>query len=298
MLVLLLGIVWGLNWPAARLSLLDLSPWTFRTLGLGLGALALIGIACLRGHSLTIPPGRPRLHLALSGLLNMAGFNLMSAFAQLGTTTSRVAIIAYTMPLWATLMARFALGDRLDATRTAALLLGATGLLVLVVPFIGTHVPVGMYFALGAAVSWAAGTVYVKWARIPGHALAIAAWQLLVGAAAAAIGVAVFEGTPHLWPLRPAAAGGLLYNVLIGSALAYFLWFEIVSRLPVATASLGILMVPVVGVVSATLLLGERPTGMDIAGFALVLSAAACVLLLPGRSGSRARLAAGRTEPS
>jgi drug/metabolite transporter (DMT)-like permease len=281
-MVLLLGLVWGLNWPAARAALIDLSPWTFRTLGLGLGALALVAIAKARGRSLAVPRGRARLHLVVAGLLNIAGFNLMSAFAQLGTSTARVAIIAYTMPIWASLMACLVLGERLTATRVLAMLLAAAGLAVLVAPFIGAHVPGGMYFALGAAVLWAAGTVYLKWARIPGEPLAIAAWQLLVGAAAAALGVAVFEGTPHLALAHAASAIGLAYNVLIGSALAYFLWFEIVARLPATTASMGILMVPVVGVLSAAALLGDWPTLADMAGLALVVAAASCVLLATG----------------
>jgi drug/metabolite transporter (DMT)-like permease len=49
------------------------------------------------------------------------------------------------------------------------------------------------------------------------------------------------------------------------------------------TASLGVLSVPAVGVVSSVILLGERPTLSDIAGFALILAASACVLLAPAR---------------
>jgi drug/metabolite transporter (DMT)-like permease len=69
--------------------------------------------------------------------------------------------------------------------------------------------------------------------------------------------------------------------VVFGTALAYVAWFEVVARLPAATAALGVLMVPVVGVAGAMLLVGDRPTPMDLAGFVLVLAAASCVLLRP-----------------
>jgi drug/metabolite transporter (DMT)-like permease len=59
------------------------------------------------------------------------------------------------------------------------------------------------------------------------------------------------------------------------------MWFEIVRRLPAATASLGILGIPVIGVLSSIVLLGERPTSADIIGFALIFAASACVLLAP-----------------
>jgi drug/metabolite transporter (DMT)-like permease len=73
----------------------------------------------------------------------------------------------------------------------------------------------------------------------------------------------------------------VVFSGIIGSGVAYFMWFEIVRRLPAMTASLGVLSVPVVGVVSSVLLLGEQPTVPDIIGFVLIFAAAACVLLAP-----------------
>ena len=72
------------------------------------------------------------------------------------------------------------------------------------------------------------------------------------------------------------------------SALAFLLWFEIVRRLPATSASLGVLSVPVVGVVASMLVLGERPSINDTIGFMLILSAAACVLLAPTERSSEA----------
>jgi drug/metabolite transporter (DMT)-like permease len=63
--------------------------------------------------------------------------------------------------------------------------------------------------------------------------------------------------------------------------LAYFLWFIIIERLTAMTASLGSLLVPVVGVIGSALMLGERPNLTDAIGFALIFSAAASVLLQP-----------------
>ena len=68
---------------------------------------------------------------------------------------------------------------------------------------------------------------------------------------------------------------------MIGSALAYLLWFEIIRRLPATAASLGVLSVPVIGIVASVLILGDRPTAADMVGSALILAAAAGVLLAP-----------------
>jgi drug/metabolite transporter (DMT)-like permease len=64
----------------------------------------------------------------------------------------------------------------------------------------------------------------------------------------------------------------------VGNGIAYGLWFDIVRRLPAATASLGLLSVPVIGVVASMVLLGEVPTLADIIGFVLIFAASACVL--------------------
>lgn len=284
-MVAALGVMWGLNWPAARMALLDYSPWMFRSIALWVGAVALFGIAVSRGQVLWLPRKRDRVHLVIAGLLNLAGFNLFSSFAQLGTTTTRVAIIAYTMPLWVTFLAWVVLGERLDRVRAVALALGVAGMAVLVAPFLGGTIPIGMWFALGAALSWAGGTVYVKWAKVAADPFVIAGWQLAAGGVAAVAGLLLFGGAPRLLPEHWQAGVGLFYNVVFGTTLAYYVWFEVVARLPAATAALGVLMVPVVGVSSAMLLVGDRPTAMDFLGFALVMTAAGCVLLRPAPKG-------------
>jgi drug/metabolite transporter (DMT)-like permease len=84
--------------------------------------------------------------------------------------------------------------------------------------------------------------------------------------------------------LSAAHADGLFaaaFTGVFGGAIAYALWFEIVRRVPAATASLGMLGTPVIAVVSTVLILGERPTATDLIGFASILATSACVLFAP-----------------
>jgi drug/metabolite transporter (DMT)-like permease len=92
----------------------------------------------------------------------------------------------------------------------------------------------------------------------------------------------VFDGLPHISPLPVNVVAWIAYNGLIGMGLAYFLWFVVVDRLPTTTASLGSLLVPVVGVIGSAVVVGERPSLTDIVGFACIFAAAASVLLQPG----------------
>jgi drug/metabolite transporter (DMT)-like permease len=101
----------------------------------------------------------------------------------------------------------------------------------------------------------------------------------MVGVAAFVVGYAVFEGMPHYEPLQWRTWGGLLFNGVLGTGIAYFIWFNIIGRLTTAMASLGSLINPVVGVIGAVIILGDRPTLSDWIGFALIFGAAACVLI-------------------
>jgi drug/metabolite transporter (DMT)-like permease len=273
----LVTLIWGLNWPSAKFGLQDFSPWTFRTICFGVGTAILMAVARHRGISLRIGSGADRWHLAIAGLLSIGGFGVLAAFAQLATTTSRTAICAYTMPIWASVLATLVLGERLDRRRGAALVLGIVGLIILFWPLLEDGVPVGAVYALGSAVSWAAGTVYLKWARIDAHPLAITAWQLVVGTIAVAAGFCLtgFEiGDIRHW----SSLAGLCYSTFVGTALAYLLWFQSVARLPASVAGLGTLLVPVIGVIAAVILLGDRPTVADSVGFVLIFIAALCAL--------------------
>lgn len=281
LLVPLLGLLWGFNWPAVRISLTEIAPWTLRAGGMTFAGLALVAVALARGVSLEVPAAHwPRLIVA--GILSIAAFNVLLAFAQLMAPTSRAAILTFTMPVWATLMAWPVLGERFDRPRLIGLGLGIAGLLCLGLPLIGAgQLSPGLALALLASLSWALGTIVTKRWPVAAPTLTIAAWQLLIGGAAAGIGMLAFEGVPVPKALSPPVAAALTFHILGAQALAYFLWFTVIARLPAGIASLGTLMVPAVGALGSVLLLGERPAASDWLGLALVVAASGAILVSP-----------------
>jgi drug/metabolite transporter (DMT)-like permease len=281
LMLVALSLAWGLTWPAMKIALDEIPPFSMRTGTCVLGTITVFAFALLQHRKLAVAGSLARMHVVVAGCLNLAGFALFTAFAQLATSTSRVIILTYTMPIWASLMARPILGERLTPVRVVALILCAAGLAVLIRPLIGSSDPAGFGFALATAVSWATGTVYLKWARIKADPIAVTAWQLVVATAVTGTGLWLFEGGLHLWPVDASALAALIFSGVVGSGVAYPLWFEIVRRLAAITASLAVLSVPVVGIVASILVLGERPTLADGIGFALIFAAAACVLLAP-----------------
>jgi drug/metabolite transporter (DMT)-like permease len=281
LLVLVLALSWGFNWIAAAFALEEVPPWSLRFTTTAIGAAALIIAVYLSGRALRVPPGAFK-HIALAGFFNVALFNICAAFAQLSGATSRTIMITYSMPIWSALGAWLVLGDRFDKMRLIALALCIGGLGVLLWPLFAAGVPRSALFALGSAFGWTIATVYLKWADIGVDPLVNAAWQLAFGTVLITAGMLIVDGAPQIWPISVRTMVSIAFIGLIGAGLAHFLWWAIVDKLPTATAALGSLLVPVVGVTASALLLGERLTTNDIVGFAMVFAAAACVLLQPG----------------
>ena len=278
-----LSVAWGLTWPAMRIALDEVPPFSMRVVTLALGAGALFIVVGLQGRSFALGGVKNCGHLIVSGILNILSFSLLSVIAMMFTATGRVAMLAYTMPIWAALFAWFVLGERLTRARIVALVLCAAGMAILVYPLVESGALIGVLIALTIAVSWAAGTVYVKRVRITGDPIANAAWQIVVAFVVVVLCLPFAEGSLHLSQASALAVFAMIFAGIVGAGLAYFLWFGIIGRIPAMTASLGVLSAPVIGVISTAILLGEIPTIADIIGYVLIFAASVCVLL-PSRS--------------
>jgi drug/metabolite transporter (DMT)-like permease len=281
LMLVVMCVLWGTSWPIMKIALDAIPPLSMRTLSSALGAATLVVICVAQRRNLRVKTAKAWAHLFALSLLNVVGFSLFSAFAQMAAATSRVAILAYTMPIWTVVLAWIVLGERPSRIQRLAVSLCVSGLVILTYPLATTGVPLGIVLAVASGMSWAAGTVYVKWARLEADPMGVATWQLTIAFFIIAACMFVFDGRLNL---DHAHAGALLctaFTGIGGAGFAYALWFEVVRRLPAATASLGALGSPVIGVSSAVFILGDRPTLTDMVGFAFIFAASACVLVSP-----------------
>ncbi len=275
-LVLVIGVFWGLNWPAVKIVLAEIPPWTLRAIGFTLGAVLLAGLARLYGQPL-LPERAQRWPLTVAGLLTVFGFNVLTAFGQLYTETSRAAIIAFTMPMWAAALSVLFLGERMTAVRAASLALGMLGLAALLQENVAALLrdPVGPLCMLGAALSWAAGTVALKRRAWTVRPVARAAWVVGCSAPPAIAAAFIAESPAQIpWP-SATVLWTLAYHVLFPMVVCHAAWVSLVGGLPASVAAIGTLLIPVVGVFSAIVLLGEPLTASKLVALVLVLSSIA-----------------------
>ena len=280
-----LALAWGLNWPSVKIALSTFPPFTLRMIGLGCGALLLLLVAAFQ-HKRLVPQRGSWAGVLIGGFLAVAVFNVATAFAQLNTSTSRAAVLTFTMPMMSAVLSRLVMNERLERKKIVALTIGTTGVLVLAWPVVAllahTHdarAIKGLVFPLVAAFGWAAGTVYLQRWPVKGERMVFTAWQLLVGAVFGAIGAFLFgEKMPTEIPSLQVWIA-MFMHIVPGTAIAYWLWFVMSERLSASVSSMTTLMVPVVGVLSAMLLVGDRPSIVDWCGFLLVLVGAAMIVL-------------------
>jgi drug/metabolite transporter (DMT)-like permease len=283
-LVAILTLVWGWNWPVLKLGVTELAPLTFRGATLPFAAIGLLLAARLSGDSIRIPREHWGKVLALA-LFNISAWNGLILFGVQQMPAGRSAILAYTMPVWTVLFGIALLHEPLSRRKITGLVLGMLGMAVLLGEDVRhiTRSPMGTLFIVAAAISWAFGTVLLRRWKPPLPQNTLTGWMMLIGWLPIAVGVPLFD--PH--PLSSLAhmSGGawfaVLYNIFLAGTVAHWAWFTMARTLPVAVSSLSSLPVPVVGVLSGILFLGERPGPSEYIALALVLASLGAVLFAP-----------------
>lgn len=278
--IVLIGILWGLNWPAVKLLLVEIPPLTIRAIAFPLAALSLAIIAWLKGHRLR-PSREDRLPIVVTGLFLVFGFNVLTTFGQVVTETSRAAIVAYTMPALTAVLAVIYLGERPTSRILAALILGMAALTVLIsedsaVLASGAAWPIIMMLA---ALSWSIGNVALKARRWSLSPLALTVWFFAVSSIACwPLALAFEPPSSQTWPSAPVLLM-MAYHVLGPMVICYALWTSMLARLSATTAAISTLTAPIVGVGSAVIILGDPVTWQKVAALLMVVISILITLL-------------------
>ena len=276
MFLAITSVGWGFNWPVTKYLLSELPPLTLRGATGVIGAALLALLAVLRGQSLTVKSEIwPRLITA--GVLNVTAWMVLMGLALLWLPASEAALIAYTMPIWASLLAWPVLGERPTLLRTLALVMAFAGLAA-IMGGNGFDASVaklpGIVMVLAGSICFALGTVLAKKLPLRLPPITAAAWQIGIGCGPILIvGLAIERSdiaaiTRLGWAL-------LFYSTVIQFCVAYVAWFAALSRLPASVAAIGTMPVPVIGVIASALALGEPLGPGQIAALMFTLAGVA-----------------------
>jgi flagellin-like protein len=222
------------------------------------------------------------------GPLLLASFT--NVFAWMGFTTismttlsiSESALLVYTMPIWATLLAWPILGSRPKPRDVSALILGFAGLFVLFSGHplgLASSKIVSIALALGAAILFALGSL-LNARSAPAAPISFVAWQIGLGCVPMVVLGLAFEH-PDLGELKIDSGLMLAYMTLVPMGTCYLTWFAAIRRLSATTAAVGMLSVPVIGILTGALFLGDAVGWREICAVVLTLAGVTLALSKP-----------------
>lgn len=267
-------LIWAYSWIVMKQVLAYAGPFDFAALRYLLGAAVLFIALAIAGRPLRPPP----LPLTIGiGVFQTAAFQGLGQWALRTGGAGHVALLAYTMPFWAVLLAWLMLGDKPTRRHVIGLMLAALGLLCIIEPWRAMGNVASTALAIAGGICWAVGTVLTKrmFLRHKPSVLSLTAWQMLAGGIALGVVALIVPQRPMAW--TGTLIAGLTYSVVIASSIAWWLWSIALQRLSTTAASLSSLGVPIVSVLLAWSILHERPSPMEWIGIAFIVAGLAAV---------------------
>jgi len=262
-----LALIWGYNWVVTKTAVQYCDPFTFAALRGFLGSVALFMLVAVRRGSL-----RPRAFWwTVLYSLFLATFSGLIVWAVYMGGAGKASVLTYTMPFWLLALAWPILGERTQGLQWLAMVLALAGLILVLAPWELRGLWASV-LAIGGGFAWAVSNVLLKIIRKRHQVelLSLTAWASLLGSIPLIVVALLVDRQGPTWTASFVAA--LVYNALGASAIAWVLWLYILDSLPAGTAGINTLAIPVVGVLSAWLRLGEQPGRLEAAGMALIVA--------------------------
>ncbi len=271
----------GFNWPIIAMGVDVISPlWlmTFRFWG---GALVGFGMNALAGQRASFPRQDWTI-VPILGILRLGVIYVLIFYALQFLPPGRSGILVWTGTLWTVPIAMIFLRERMSRMQIAGLTVGMVGLVIVVDP--GTlsvaepRIVWGYVMLMGAALSVAWTSVYIRAHRWGANALASTPWQLLAGGIPSLAAALAIDGIPDIrwtWGLVLI----VVYQTTLASPLAVWGQLEAFRRLPAISVNLTLMATPVVGLLSSWWLVDEQLTLGVVVGLALLTAGVAANLL-------------------
>ena len=268
-------LIWGTTYLGIRVTLESMPPAPMAAMRWVIAAVILIVFLRVNGEAL---PSRERWGgIALMGFLLLFIGNGGVAYAELWVPSGLAAVLVATAPFWmAGVEASIAGGERLRGRTLIGLLVGFTGILVLVWPELGMGTSGSRRFLLGvlllqlASFGWSLGSAYSRRFSHEDHVLGTTALQMLAGGVFLGL-LGLLRGEWAHVAFNPRTAAALLYLATVGAVGGFVAYTYALRHLPVSFVSLYAYINPIIAVALGVLLLGEPFTMRIALAAALVL---------------------------
>ena len=277
--LLALTLMWGVNWPMMKLSLHETTPLMFRASTMMLGAGWLFFYVARKGERMWPARGEWSV-IGLLALPNVLGWHTLSILGVQELASGRAAIVGFTMPIFTVLLGAAFFGERITPRVRLAVVCVALAIALLLWHEIARlrGSPAGIAWMLGAAFFWGLGTLMFRRSHLTLSPLVITVWMLLLGSVVLTVLAVALEPWPQPQHFSLIMWISLAYGVVFNYGFGQLIWFGMARTLPPGTSAMSIMAVPLVGTLSATVIVGETPHWQDWLAMGFVMVAIASVL--------------------
>jgi O-acetylserine/cysteine efflux transporter len=270
--MVLLTVIYALCYVAIKAGLPFIPPLRFAGLRALVGGLLMLGLLVALRRPLLPRPQDWRWVVGLGITSTTIAFAAM--FLSPGLAGAGIAsVLGNSQPIFAVALAVPLLGERLTPGKQAALVLGTMGVILIALPSIassGVRGVAGPALALGASLSLAVGSVIAKRMGPEVDLLSVSAWQLIAGSLPLLVVSGVAESGPWM-SFDPRFLGILAFLAIAETAVPTPLWYWLLRKDEVGRLSLFLFLVPVLGLLIAAAVFGERVNLLEVVGIAATL---------------------------
>lgn len=250
-----LTLIWGNNWFVMKLALRHADPVTYNIHRTLVAIAVLFGVLVWQRRRL-LPESW--LAVLVTGFfqttINLSATTMALAEGGAGRTS----VLVFTMPFWTILIAWPVLHERLRGAQWLAVGFAFAGLTLVVEPWNWQGALAPKLWAVLSGFGWAAGTVSIKYFQREKSydMLNFMAWQMGLGVLPILLIPLAYPVTTTDWGAQYAVL--LFYTGAVSTAMGFLLWIAILRFLPAGTASLNMLAIPVIALVTSMAIFGER----------------------------------------
>jgi O-acetylserine/cysteine efflux transporter len=280
MLAVLVMVLWGANFVVIDEGLSDVPPFLFLAMRFFLVALPLVFFVP--------PPKAPwRMVVAVGAAMSLGQFSLLYLGLHLGMPAGLASLVVQAQLFFTIAIATVVLREPPSRKQVIGAVIGAAGLIVVVVAHGATAPIVPVLVVLAGSLSWAIGNVITRSAGVS-SGFSLVVWSALV-VPLPALGLSfLVDGSDEvgraLTHLSLVAIASTAYTAIGSSLIGYGIWNTLLARHPASAVVPFVLLVPVVGIISAWVVQDEVPTGLELLGGAVMLAGVAAATLSIGRA--------------
>jgi drug/metabolite transporter (DMT)-like permease len=268
-ILVLLIVVWSVVWPLFRFVVQEVPPLVFRVSAGIPAAILLLFIAKVTSQKLIIPK-KKWVPLFFISFFNVTLWQVLMLYGVSMLGGGRAAVLGYTMPVWAVMVASIMGFERITFSSFLALCLGVFGVISLTVGIDFFSNWIGVLVMLMAGLSWGIGTMILKYGGLNFNAFVIAGWQQLIG---------ILPIIPFaiLWDFNNIGNPDyrhflvLLFAIFFSSAYTYWAYFVVLQNFTVTVTSISVMMVPVLALLIDAMYLGIKFSYYDLIALLMIV---------------------------